>query len=232
MAAEDRGGAPGRCVVVGAGSPIAAAVAERLAAHGRDVEVVDPARSPLTDPATVHAAFEDVCGGGPLEAVVHVDVPAVATRPAALVELDPEGWDLRCEALVRSTLLVLQEAHRRLPDGGSIVVVLPTIALTGADGLSAWSAAAESQRIMAKVAARRWGARGINVHVVAVPPELFVAGERAGSSTSRSKAGPALPSEAASPGAAADLVHLVLRHEARALTGSTLVADGGQLMVP
>lgn len=217
MGVQEAGAAAPVAVVVGAGSPVARAVAADLADHGyRVVFDLEAARSL-----------------GPVSLVVHVDVPAAATRPAPLLEVDDAGWDERCEALVRATLLTFQAAHAQLVDGGALVLVGPTIALGGAAGLAPWAAAAEAQRVMAKVAARRWGARGIRVNVVSVPPEVLTDDpDPSTSQAGRTKAAAALGDAAASPEAAAALVRLAAGSDARGLTGATLVADGGRVMVP
>jgi 3-oxoacyl-[acyl-carrier protein] reductase len=205
----------------------------QLAAHGHDVVAIGGDEVELDRVESVEAAFTAACGDRAVDVVVHADVPASAAVPGALVDLDVDGWDERCEGIVRSTLLVFQAAHRRLTRGGAVVLVLPSISLTGAAGLSAWSAAAEAQRVMAKVAARRWGSCGITVNVVSVPPTLLVeAPDPELAALNRTKAPPALGGDAASPDAAADLVCLLTSPDARTLTGSTLVADGGLLMVP
>lgn len=219
-------------VVVGATSPVARAVRDALAGRGHEV-VVGGGSVVLDTAEAVAAEFATATSGRPVDVVIHVDVPEAAWHPTALVDLDEPGWDRTCEAIIRSTLLVFQSAHHSLVDGGSLVVVIPSIALTGAAGLAAWSAAAEAQRIMAKVAARRWGARGITVNVVTVPPALLCDDPDAAlGDVGRTKASPALGVDASTPAAVADLVCLLTGPDARSLTGSTLVADGGRLMVP
>lgn len=220
-------------LVVGAGSPAARAIQLDLEAHGWAVAVVGGPGVPLDTPEAVAVAFDAARPLGPPRLVVHVDVPPAACRPGPLVELDDDGWDAGCEAVVRSTLLVFQAAHQVMGEGGAIVLVNPSIALAGAAGLVAWSAAAEAQRIMAKVAARRWGARGITVNVVSVAPAVLCDDPApALAATGQTKRSVALGDEAASPEAVAGVVRMLAGPDARALTGATLVADGGRLMVP
>lgn len=223
-------------VVVGTSSPIARAVQAELAGHGWDVAAVGGPGEPLLSRAAATAAFDRATGtgpGGPPELVVHADVPAAASSPAEVVDLDGAGWDDACEAVIRSTLVVFHAAHRAMAGrGGALVLVSPTIALVGASGLVPWSAAAESQRVMAKVAARRWGAAGIRVNVVSVPPALLCDDPApVVLAAGRTKAGAALVAEDPAADAAA-LVRLAADPGARALTGATLVADGGRIMVP
>lgn len=193
----------------------------------------DPHIAGTDEPGEVEACFADACGDRSVDLVVLADVPAVAARRTPLLEMDDRGWDTVCESIVRRTLLVLQAAKRRMGSGGSVVLVLPSISLAGAAGFAAWSAAAESQRVMAKVAARRWGADGIRVNVVSVPVELLGGNQPTTTVAEGDEEAAATPEDhIPSPAAAADLVCMLASNDARSLTGSTVVADGGSLMVP
>ncbi len=219
-------------VVVGAQSPLVREILGALAARGHETVSIGGTGVSLDQPDSVEACFAEACGDRRVEVVVHADIPPGAARSQALTDLDGGGWDLRCESIIRSTLLVFQAAHRRLDAGGSVVLVLPTISLGGAAGLAAWSAAVEAQRNLAKVAARRWSSAGIRVNMVSVPPELLGDGPDSNAGTIRTKESVAPGGPISSPAAVADLVCLLMGTEARSLTGSTLVADGGSVMVP
>ncbi|MEZ5270061.1 MAG: SDR family oxidoreductase [Microthrixaceae bacterium] len=104
--------------------------------------------------------------------------------------------------------------------------------LGGEAGLAAWSAAAEAQRNLAKVAARRWGGAGVRVNVVSVPPALLGDDSDTEMGPRQRPDIPAPGEPAATVSAVADLVCMLVGPESRSLTGSTLVADGGSLMVP
>src|SRR5437667_48807 len=85
-------------------------------------------------PAPAIAEARDAAG--PLDAVVHafVDPAALASEP--LVATAETDWDRRCEAMLRAALHCCQAAGRELSArGGRLVLVTPTIALTGAAGL-------------------------------------------------------------------------------------------------
>ena len=219
-------------VVVGAPSPLVQEILAQLGSRGHHAVSIGGAGFNLDHPDAVEECFAEACGDRRVGVLVHADIPPGAAQPRALMDLDAKGWDLRCESIIRSTLLVFQAAHRRLAAGGSVVLVAPSISLGGEAGLAAWSAAAEAQRNLAKVAARRWGGAGVRVNVVSVPPALL--GDDSDTEMGRDSGPPSpAPGEpAATVSAVADLVCMLVGPESRSLTGSTLVADGGSLMVP
>jgi 3-oxoacyl-[acyl-carrier protein] reductase len=116
------------------------------------------------------------------------------------------------------------------PDGGRVVVVVPTFSMSGAPGFAAGAAAAEGQRLLAKSAARQWGADGITVNCVAVAPEQII-GERAGSAT-MALADPALGGAGDAEADIGPVVVFLASDAAHFVTGATISADGGVWMVP
>jgi NAD(P)-dependent dehydrogenase (short-subunit alcohol dehydrogenase family) len=216
----------GRVVVVAARpGPLGAAVAAALSEAGAAVSVVTP---PFADPAAAAAAL---AAAGEPDVVVWADVDPDALHPDPLVGLGEPDWERRCEEPLSSALWLLQAAHRHLRGrDGRVVVVCPSVALEGAAGLVPLATAAEGQRLLAKAAARRWGADGITVNVVTVPVAALgpdVAGE----------APDAVRTEVALAGvdplasAAAAVVWLAGPGSA-GITGATIGADGGAVMAP
>ncbi len=213
---------PDRSLVVGSDSPITRAVVAALEERGHDVRSIDLPEAASRKPDLVRSVFESASAGATVRLVVYTDVPADSARAGRLTDLDLPDWDRACESVVRRTLLTFQAAHRALTDGGTIVLVVPTMALGGSPDFVPWSAAAEAQRVMAKVAARRWGSCAITVNTVAVAPHVL-------SDDLLPDDGGATTDEA---DRAAALVCMLAGPDAGGLTGATLVADGGTLMVP
>lgn len=138
-------------------------------------------------------------------------------------------WQDTVNDVTWRVLVALQSAHATIPErGGRILVVVPTIGMSGAAGLSASTTALEGVRAMVKSAARQWGAEGIAVNMVAAPARLFTAA-------------PEVDSHLSAPayGDHHTLVHSVVeaskflqREDLPHLTGHTVVVDGGSVMLP
>ncbi|MCD9624764.1 SDR family oxidoreductase [Rhabdothermincola salaria] len=222
MAADERG----PTIVVGS-TAAAEGLAERLTSRGETVGRIDPCAA--MSPGAAFDVVVDELGAPASVVLAHLDPAAAVARP--LVEHSDEQWDGAGERSVRVALQVLQHAHHHLPDGGTVVVVLPSVAAIGVPGLVPMCTAVESIRLMAKVAARRWGARGITVNVVLVPLDAFL-GDLAPEGAHVPSLGPASLSGHDPLDDAAALAAMLGGPDGRALTGATLGADAGTVMQP
>jgi NAD(P)-dependent dehydrogenase (short-subunit alcohol dehydrogenase family) len=171
-----------------------------------------------------------------LDGVVIASVgPASAVR-ALLADVDAGTWTERVERPLHRTLACFQAAFGCLgATGGSVVVLVPTLSLTGAAGFVPWAAVTEGQRALAKAAARAWGTSAVTVNCVAVPAELLVTETRDREvATPFERAG--LPVTALErPDMRADVapvVHALLSAAWRPVTGATVAVDGGVWMTP
>src|ERR687897_1179816 len=163
----------GRVVLVtGGGRGIGRAIALGLEDAHATVTVVDGEFASRADVEAAFAAAREAAG--PIDAVVHAFIDPTALTNETLADTAEADWDRRCEAMLRAALLCCQAAGRELSArGGRLVLVTPTIALTGAAGFVPYATAVEGMRAMAKSAARQWGERGITVNCVAPPVELL-----------------------------------------------------------
>ena len=198
----------GRTVVVtGAGQPVADGLARALRANG----------------ATV---VRDVAPG--VDALVHAAVEPAALESRRFVDVDDDRWHAIWEGTMRGTLALLQAVHPHLAHrDGRVVLVTPTLSMTGAPDLAAWATAVEGQRALAKSTARQWGADGITVNCVAPSPELYGAavGDMALSA-------PALGTTGDAERDLGPIVAWLCSPASHFLTGQTLSADGGVWMSP
>lgn len=144
-----------------------------------------------------------------------------------LAAMDPERWADGVERPLSKLLVALQAAYVALVRrGGSIVVVLPTIGIPGATSLVDLTTLVEGARAMAKSAARQWASEQISVNMVAVPLGLL-------EPTLEELTSHLLPPVGGCP-EPADIGHAIgaFLDTGLALTGSTLVVDGGSVMAP
>jgi NAD(P)-dependent dehydrogenase (short-subunit alcohol dehydrogenase family) len=233
-------------VVVGGDRGIGRHLAGALGAHGRSVVALGAGTVDLTDPASVRGALDAAAGsardGIALVVLAHLDPAALQVTP--LVDLPEDAWEAAAERSLRAAVVVLQQAHAVLPDGARVVLVLPTVAASGAAGLVPLCSAVEGIRVMAKAVARRWGARGITVNTIEVDLAAFVLGDAPAGDRGDVGAGggPVAPVvaqlgvSALPPGSAvadvAGLIEMLDSPSGAALTGALLVADRGTVMLP
>jgi 3-oxoacyl-[acyl-carrier protein] reductase len=196
--------------LLGGGAGIGRAMALGLLNLGHRVSAVAPATD-LTRRGKVERALAEL---SPIRAVVLVHDDPVALEPEPLVEMPEILWRRRCETPLRVTLACMQAAHASMRQrGGRIILVIPSIAMTGAAGLVPTATAAEGVRSLAKAAARGWGQYAITVNCVAFDVD------------GASRTPPAL-SKADVPA----VVSMLLSEQAATVTGTTVAADAGRWM--
>lgn len=228
-------------------------IAEGLADAGAWVGLAGPSTmSPLMSETVAliaqeggHAAYVEIDPGNrdsaekgaaaiaealaPIDLVVLPVVDPGGLVPTAFAELDEGEWRRLCEAPLRAARVGLQTAHSVLRErGGRILLLIPSIAITGAAGLAAYSAVGEGARSLAKAAARKWGAHGITVNCLSLLPEqLCPCAKRENADTRVPQAlghTPDLKTEIA------PFIALMGTAPAGIMTGTTIMLDGGNLM--
>lgn len=216
-------------VVTGAATPFGGGLASAIAAAGAVVsELPDDV---LGKRDRVEDAFRAaVERNGRVAGVVHAAMPAIAYEQIDLVDVDDERWEAVWEGTMRSTLAVLQVAFGHLRDaGGAIVLVTPTISMSGAARLVPYTTAVEGQRLLAKSAARQWGPDGVRVNCLAPAPEHVPIGV---DSMTVSLAPPALGGPGDAGTDVGPVAVWLVGDESRFVTGVTVCADGGVWMAP
>lgn len=199
----------GRVVLLtGTGTTLGDGLAEGLAALGADV-------LPIAGPADVVA---------PADALVHAAVVAAALEPRALVDVDDGRFEEIWEGTMRMSLALLQAVHGIVT---RVVFLTPTLSMSGAELLTPYAAAVEGQRLLAKSAARQWGADGITVNCVARAPELVGATVGGMALSAPALGGAGDPATDLAP-----VVAFLCSEAAHFVTGTTITADGGVWMAP
>jgi len=214
-------------IVVHGASPIGRAIALGLMHHGARVAST---QTPLTTRADYEGWYADVVESLGQPSIVVVPVLPKGDRQP-IVELALDQWMDDCEQPLRDTRNAVQAAFGVLArphgNGGCIVLVAATAALTGETGLAAYATACEGARAMTRVVARGWGAHGITLHWVGAPTALFTNEDDAPRMAMWDPAlgrGPDVEHDLASAIAA-------LASPAMAFaTGTTTVVDGGLVM--
>jgi 3-oxoacyl-[acyl-carrier protein] reductase len=203
----------GRTIAVtGAGSRLADGLAAALAGAGANV---------LSGVDRVSVA---------LDGVVHAAMPDIAYERVAFHEVDDARWDAVWEQTMRDAIAVLQAGYRAMRErGGAFVMITPVIGMSGAAELGPYSAAVEGMRLLAKSAARQWGADGIRVNCLAPAPEHVPIGVGSGV---LALSPPALGGPGDVEADLGPIVAWLLSDDAHFVTGVTLCADGGVWMAP
>ena len=214
-------------IVVHGASPIGRALTLGLMHHGARVAAI---QTPLATRADYEGWYADIVQSLGRPSIVVVPVLATGARQP-IVGLSLDAWIADCEQPLRDTRNAVQAAFSVLArphgNGGCVVLVAATAALTGEIGLAAYATACEGARAMARVVARGWGGHGITLHWVGAPTALFTNEEDAPRMAMWNPAlgrGPDVEHDLASAIAA-------LASPAMAFaTGTTTVVDGGLVM--
>jgi 3-oxoacyl-[acyl-carrier protein] reductase len=177
-----------------------------------------------------------------LDALVYASAPPEALTPAPIVDILVQSWEAALDSAFEQMFTWFQAAFPHLErSGGRIVVVQPTVGLSGAPDFSALAGLVEGQRALAKVAARQWRAKGLAVNVVGLRPDFFASElgvaelaetwsrvEQMGAGEGYSD--PPIPLSVAED--LAPLVAFLASPAVRRMTGQTLILDGATWMVP
>ncbi|MDG2027166.1 MAG: SDR family oxidoreductase [Acidimicrobiales bacterium] len=221
-----RGVAGPRALIVGAGDP-ASSVAAGLDARGWAVQHLDDDSIEWTD-ATVdqHAA------PGGIDLVVHARYPAASRRKADLVSLSAVDWHAAADEPLEAAIRLARGAHPRLAEaGGTIVFLVPLMASAGGEGFAPLATAAEGSRLLAKSLAKTWGGDGIRAHALTLDPSAFLdADDAAGMAEANALHDPPLGHVPDLSSEITPIVDALTTGDLAALTGASLVADGGLWM--
>lgn len=157
-----------------------------------------------------------------------------ALGPTTVGHISVHNWHELAEAPMKRTLEALQDCWETMSGrGGRIVLVTPTIGMSGGPHLVPYTTGVEGTRAMAKSAARQWAPAGIVINTITAPLHLFAPG-MAGSAGHLTAA--AVPDDASHKSTLTDSVvataRFLLETDAPHLVGATIVVDGGAVMLP
>jgi 3-oxoacyl-[acyl-carrier protein] reductase len=208
---------------------VLAEVTTEVEARGHRAVAVEAA---VTDRGALERAFATAADelDAPVRAVLHAAMTPTAYEARDFEDVDDDHFEAVWEHTMRAALAVLQASFTTLRgEGGRIVVVTPTIALSGAPRLAPYAMALEAQRLLAKSAARQWGTDGIVVNCLAPAPDQVPIGVR---SVDMSLAAPALAGPGDPETDLGPVATFLASDAAHYVSGVTVCVDGGVWMAP
>lgn len=214
-------------LIAGAGDP-ADSIAGGLTDLGWEVLRADDDAVTWTD-----STVADIAGAeAALDLVIHARYPAACRRRADLVSLDAAGWHAAADEPLDAAVRLARGAHGPLAAaGGTIVFLVPLMASAGGEGFAPFATVAEGARLLAKGLAKTWGDDGIRAHAITLDPGAFLAAEdAAGMAEANSLHDPPLGHVPDLATEVAPIIDALTSGAAHALTGASLVVDGGLWM--
>jgi 3-oxoacyl-[acyl-carrier protein] reductase len=227
--------------IVGSASTLAQALADSIRAQG--VRVVTIGGGPAAAdhdgshlPCDVSSAraiadclhvAEKIVGEPP--AVVRLGIAPAQSVGAALASLALDEWIERAEAPLRAAFAFHQAAQRFFADrSGRILIVIPTVGLSGGPGYAPLATTCEADRSLVKAQARVSGHHGLTINCLAVASTLLT-----GNTSDPDRSGlPRLALPAPDLTQVADVMITVLGRGFDGITGQTIAVDGGRWMAP
>jgi hypothetical protein len=161
-------------------------------------------------------------------------LPQGAVRLTSVCDLDEADWTAVACVGLRSLIHLLQAVGPYVKGRGvAVVLVGPSLSLVGCTRLVALSTLLEGQRGLMKSVARQWGLQNVSLNWIAVAPgALSPIFDHAPLATKPDMVSIALGRPPDPRSQVAPIIGFLGSPAGRAITGATLVLDGGEWMVP
>jgi NAD(P)-dependent dehydrogenase (short-subunit alcohol dehydrogenase family) len=151
-------------------------------------------------------------------------------RPTPLAEFDPTEFARTLEVNLLGVFLCLRAELRRLAARGAIVNMSSSAGLSGAPGMSAYSAAKHGVIGLTRTAALDYGPQGIRINAIAPGPILTEGGIGAAPAEIQGQVARTLPlKRLGTPDEIAELAAWLLSDAASFVNGAIISIDGGKL---
>jgi len=197
-----------------------ATVAAVQAAGGRALAV----QADLTDPEQIGSLFDVAAEHGHVGVVVaNAGVPS----RAPVVDVIEADYDGVFAVNARSVFLVLQQAARRLSDGGRIINISSSQTVHPAPGFAVYAGSKAAAKTFVEVLAQEIGPRGITVNSVVAGPIDAGFLDGAEDTYKDAMAQASALRRLGTPQDIADVVAFLASQDSRYVTGQHIVADGG-----
>ncbi|HVY86774.1 MAG TPA: SDR family oxidoreductase [Caulobacterales bacterium] len=224
----------GQCVLsIAIGRDLSRSVVDGLADLGAMVFRTGP-KLDLSSRASVASGVDEAIRAHGLPDLVLLNVvPEVAMNPQPIAAL-PEGeWRSALMEGLRTTVRLLQALAPHVKSkGAAIVFVAPSLSLVGTPDMVALSALLEGQRGLMKSVARQWGGSGVTLNWIATAPRALAPFEGVALAAKPDAVSLALGRAPDPRSEIAPAVAFLASKAGRAMTGATLMLDGGEWMVP
>ncbi|BBZ65077.1 short chain dehydrogenase [Mycolicibacterium insubricum] len=148
-----------------ASEPDADRTVEAVRAAGAEAIKV---RGDLTRPENIAALFDVAAGAfGSVDIAVNT-VGKVLRKP--ILEIAEDEYDAMFDVNAKAAFFFLQEAGRRLNDGGSVTTIVTSLLAAFTDGYSSYAGSKSPVEHFTRAGAKEFADRGINVNNVAPGP--------------------------------------------------------------
>ncbi|OJZ68509.1 SDR family oxidoreductase [Mycolicibacterium diernhoferi] len=122
----------------------------------------------LTDPANVEALFDAAIGAfGSVDIAINT-AGRVLRKP--IVETTEAEYDSMFDVNAKAAFFFIQQAGRKLADGGSVITIVTSLLAAFTDGYATYAGAKSPVEHFTRAAAKEFAARDINVNNVAPGP--------------------------------------------------------------
>lgn len=223
----ERSGRDGASVVVNySGSEQEAKqVEEEIAAAGGKSVAIQASLSKVED---IRRLFAETVGHfGQLDILVNNAGIGIG---APIADVTEEEYDKVFNLNVRGVLFALQEASRRMNDGGRIVKISSTTTIHPESGMAVYAASKAAIKLFTAVMAREVGDRNITVNTVRPGPTIPGIFGTMSTEVQQQAAASSPFNRVGKPQDIADVVAFLVSEEARWLTGQDFCANGGAKM--
>lgn len=222
-----------RVLAIALGCDLTCEVVRGVTELGADVALIGNELD-LTSAASVAGGIDAAIAqrGAPDLVILNI-IPEPAMAAGDIVSSTEVHWRASAMEGLRTALRVLQALGPHLKGrGGAIVFVAPSLSLVGTPEMVALTTLLEGQRGLMKAVARQWGGAGVTLNWIAAAPRALAPFESVALAAKPDAVSVALGRAPDPRAEIAPLLGYLLSPAGRALTGATLMLDGGEWMTP
>lgn len=220
-------------LAVTVGYDLSAGAVEGLADLGATIARLGTGLDTTSRASVAAGVAAAIASNGVPDLVILNVIPLDAMGAASIDTMSERQWRAASMEGLRTTVRLLQALGPHLkPQGASIVFVAPSLSLVGTPGMIALTTLLEGQRGLIKSVARQWGASGVTLNWIAAAPRALAPFEGVRLAAKPDAVSVALGRAPDPRAEIAPVLSFLASKAGRAITGATLMLDGGEWMVP